>query len=110
MVSLHKLKLFPTELNILKHEAATGARGPSSGTCQHSGPSTSTNVRQKGHQAVRIYYFSTPAFLDQFSEVRGHGRDHGFLAPLFSPGLHVVDSNINETRGSLAKKKDNVFA
>ena len=100
VVSLHKLKLFPTELNVLIPEAATGARGPSSGTFQHPGPSTSTNIRQKGHQTVRICYFSTPACLDQFSEIRGHGHDHGVLAPLLSPGLHVVDSNINEIIGT----------
>ena len=100
VVSLHKLKQFPTELNILKHEAATGTRGPSLGTFQDPGPSTSTNVRQKGHPAVQICYSSTPACLDQFSEVRGHGRDHGVLAPLLSPGLHVVVSNINEIIGT----------
>ena len=62
--------------------------------------SPSTSVRQKGHQAVRICYFSTPACLDRFSEVRGRGCDHGVLAALLSPGLHVVASNINEIIGT----------
>ena len=65
--------------------------------------SPSTNVRQKGHQAVQICYFSNPACLDIFSEVRGHGRDHGVLAPLLSLGLHVVASNINEIIGTDAQ-------
>ena len=38
--------------------------------------------------------------MDQFSEVRGHDHDHVVLAPLLSPGLHVVDSNINEIIGT----------
>ena len=29
----------------------------------------------------------------------GRDRDHGVLAPILSPGLHVVVSNINEITG-----------
>ena len=50
-----------------------------------------------------ICCFSTPTCitcLDQFFEVRGYGREYGVLAPLLSPGLHVVDSNINEIIGT----------
>ena len=43
---------------------------------------------------------STPACLDHFSKVRGCDRDHEVLAPLFSPGLHVVANNINEIIGT----------
>ena len=61
--------------------------------------SPSTNVQQKGAPSSPEGYFSTPACLDQFSEVSGHDRDHGVLAPLLSPGLHVIASNINEITG-----------
>ena len=94
MVSLHHL--FPTELNIIKNEAATGARSPSLGTFQHPGTNSKYKCTRERVPSSPEYYFSTPACLDNFSEVRGCDRVHEVLAPLLSPGLHVVASNINE--------------
>ena len=50
VVSLHHL--FPTELNIIKHEAATGARSPSSCTFQHPGTKSQYKRTTEGYQAV----------------------------------------------------------
>ena len=98
VVSLHKL--FPTELNVIKPEAATGARGPSSGTFQQPGMKSQYNRTTERAPSSPECFFSTTACLDHFSEGRGHGRDHEVLAPLLSPGLHVVASNINEIIGT----------
>ena len=72
VVSLHHL--FPTGLNIIKHEAATGARSPSSGTFQHPGTKS-----QYKHTTERV---PSSSELDHFSKVRGCDRDHEVPAPL----------------------------
>ena len=98
VVSLYHL--FPTDLNIIKHEAATGARGPSWGNFQHPGTKSQYKRTTERVPSSPECYFSTPACLDHFSKVRGCDRDHEVLAPLLSPGLHVVASNINEIIGT----------
>ena len=98
VVSLHKL--FPTELNITRHEAATGTRSPRSDTFQHPGTKSQNKGTTERVPSTPECYFSTPACLDHFSKVRGCDRDHEVLAPLLSLGLHVVASNINEIIGT----------
>ena len=98
VVSLHHQ--FHTDVYIIKHEATTGARGPSSGTFQHPGTKSQYKCTTERVPSSPECYFSTPACLDHFSKVRGCDRDHEVLAPLLSPGLHVVASDINEIIGT----------
>ena len=53
------------------------------------------DTKQSGYATSQLQH----AWIKVF-EIRGHGRDHGVLAPLLSPGLHVVDSNVHEIIGT----------
>ena len=95
MVPLHKLRLVPTEQDILKHETATGAQGLSSGTFQQPGKKSQYQYKMYDRKDPKQPgYFSNPACLAQFSEVRGRGP--GVPATLLLPGFQVVTSSLSE--------------
>ena len=100
MVPIHKLWIVSTELDILKHETATGALRPSLGTFQHPGRKFQYLYKSYNGKDTEQSGYATSQTQQAWCQLsdRGRGRGHGHWGSisLRSPSLHAVASSIND--------------